>query len=125
MGVEPLVAGELRIEAVERAPLLRLEWSGRSHEGNPEPVLAPWLDQALAEARTKGLSLEAHFEQLDFFNAATVATLIQWIRKARVQGTSLVIVFNSEKQWQVLTFDALRGFELPDGLLRIRARFDS
>jgi alpha-D-ribose 1-methylphosphonate 5-triphosphate synthase subunit PhnL len=59
------------------------------------------------------------------FTSATVTALIQLIRKARAQGIALVIVFNAEKKWQALTFDALRSFELPDGLLRIRARLDS
>jgi hypothetical protein len=123
--LESLVSGELRIDAVEKSPSLRLDWSGRSHERNPGLVIAPWLDGALTEARVKGLSLEAHFERLEFFNSATVTALIQLIRKARAQGIALVIVFNAEKKWQALTFDALRSFELPDGLLRIRARLDS
>jgi len=123
--LESLVSGELRIDAVEASPALRLDWSGRSHERNPGPVLAPWLEGALTEARVKGLTLESHFERLDFFNSATVTALIQLIRKARAQGTALVIVFSAEKKWQVLTFDALRGFELPDGLLRIRARLEA
>lgn len=123
--LESLVSGELRIDAVEASPSLRLDWSGRSHERNPGPVLAPWLEDALTEARVKGLSLEAHFERLECVNTATVSALIQLIRKARAQGTTLVIVFSAEKQWQSLTFDALRSFELPDGLLRIRPRLEA
>jgi hypothetical protein len=116
-----LISGELKIVADDGPSTLRLDWWGRSHERNPGPVLSPWLEGVLQRARAQGLTIESHFEALDFFNSATVTALIQLIRKARAQGTTLVIVFSDAKRWQALSFDALKCFELPDGLLQIRA----
>jgi hypothetical protein len=118
--VTELVSGELKIVAEEAPSTLRLDWWGRSHERNPGPVLSPWLESVLQRARVRGLSIESHFERLEFFNSATVTALIHLIRKARAQGTTLIIVFNGARKWQSLSFDALRSFELPDRMLQIR-----
>ena len=118
--VTTLVSGELKVVPDEGPSTLRLDWWGRSHERNPGPVLSPWLETVLQRARIRGQTIESHFESLDFFNSATVTAVIHLIRKARAQGTTLVIVFNPARKWQSLSFDALKSFELPDGLLQIR-----
>lgn len=119
--VDTLVSGPLVIEASAVAPTtLRLDWTGRSAEQNPGDTLRPFFDAILTMAGETGYGLELHFEELEFFNSSTVTAVIQVIRKARGQGTPLEIVFDGSRKWQVLSFDALRSFQLPDGLLQIR-----
>lgn len=117
-----LVSGGLEIELRQEAGgPLRLDWCGRSSQRNPATVLQPYLEAVLQRAREHGCALEAHFERMDFFNSSTVTVLIHFLREARAQGTALTIVYDGAQRWQALSFDALKGLELPDGLLEIRA----
>jgi len=117
-----LVAGGLQIEvSATGPPTLRLHWSGRSNHRNPGEALRPWFDTVLRHAREGGCGIESHFEHLEFFNSSTVTAVIHLIRQARAQGTTLSILFDGSQKWQALSFDALKSFELPDGLLQIRS----
>lgn len=117
-----LMTGGLVVEAREAGPqTLRVDWFGRSNHRNPSELLRPWFETVLHRARDGGCGIEAHFEQLEFFNSSTVTAVIHFIREARAQGTSLAILFDGSQKWQALSFDALKSFELPDGLLQIRS----
>lgn len=117
-----LVAGGLDIVVShDRAGALRLDWTGRCSHRNPSLVLRPYFEAVLQRAKEHGCAIESHFERMEFFNSSTVTAIIHFIREARAQGTALTIVFDGAQRWQALSFDALRGLELPDGLLDIRA----
>ena len=117
-----LVSGDLLIEARDSAPMmLRLDWTGRSNSRHPGALLMPYFEAVLVRARDAGCAIEAHFERLEFFNSSTVTAVIQFIREARAQGTTLAILFDGDQKWQALSFEALKSFELPDGLLQIRS----
>lgn len=117
-----LVSGDLLVEARDSSPeLLRLDWSGRSNARHPAMLLTPYFEAVLMRARDAGCRIEAHFERLEFFNSSTVTAVIQFIHEARAQGTTLSIVFDGEQKWQALSFEALKSFELPDGMLQIRS----
>ncbi|MDP1829131.1 MAG: hypothetical protein Q8L48_38060 [Archangium sp.] len=116
-----VVTGDSSIEVRDSCGLLRLDWTGRSNARQPGLALGPWFAALLLRARVAGAGVEVHFEQLEFFNSSTISATIQFIREAQAQGVPLVFVFDGELKWQALTFEALRTFELPDGLLQIRA----
>ena len=116
-----LVAGDLLVEARGSQAMLRLDWSGRSNARQPAAMLAPYFEVVLHRAHGLGCGIEAHFERLEFFNSSTVTAVIKFIRAARDQGTNLAILFDGEQRWQALSFEALKSFELPDGLLQIRS----
>lgn len=117
----PLLTGDSMLVVRESPGLLRLDWTGRSNARHPGWALEPLFNAVLAKARAEGLEVEVHFERLEFFNSSTISAAIQFIREARAQGTRLAFVFDGDQKWQALTFDALRTFELPDGLVEIRA----
>ncbi|HEY0880508.1 MAG TPA: hypothetical protein VGD87_03200 [Archangium sp.] len=117
-----LVAGGLDIAVSHEAVKgLRLDWTGRCSHRSPSTVLRPYFEAVLQRAREHGCGIEAHFEQMEFFNSSTVTAIIHFIREARAQGTGLTITFDESQRWQALSFDALKSLELPDGLLEIRA----
>jgi len=116
-----LVAGDLLVEARGSHRLLRLDWTGRSNARRPGLMLAPWFDAVLERARTEGCPVEAHFEALEFFNSSTIGAVIQFINAAREQGIELSLLFDARLHWQMLSFEALKTFELEDGLVRIRS----
>ncbi len=86
---------------------LRLDWLGRSTSGNPGQIIGPFFERVLAEATVGGLSVEMHFEKLEFFNSSTIASLIHLIHLAIKAKVALRIYYDAELRWQALSFDAL------------------
>ena len=63
---------------------------------------------------------DSTFTKLEHFNSSTITSIIQLIQECRAKGVKLVIVFDAAVKWQKLSFDALRVFAKPDGLLELR-----
>jgi hypothetical protein len=121
MNLAPLVIGDLRIDPELEGDALRLVWTGKSNARQADKGLGPYLDAALAQAAAQGLRLELRFERLLHFNSSTIAGIITIIHAARARGTPLTLVSDPNRQWQRLSFDALRVFVTPDGLFSLRA----
>ncbi len=121
--MEDLVSGDLRIVAsvVGDPPAVRLAWSGKSNARQADQLILPYLERALSHAASLGASLELRFEALGHFNSSTIASLINLIQSAQQRGVRLVVVSDPKRQWQRLSFDALRVFVKPDGLFVLRA----
>ena len=100
---------------------IRLVWKGRSGARNPSEALSPYFADVIAEAVTRAVPIEMHFQDLEHFNSSTVAALIHLIQSARVRSVSLVFVYNQNLKWQKLSFDAMRVFVRSDGLLQMRS----
>lgn len=120
--VESLVVGDLRIEATlaADAPCLRLAWHGKSNARQADQLLLPYLERALERAIADGRSLELHFETLSHFNSSTIASVIQLIQTAQARAARLVVVFDPRRQWQRLSFDALKVFVGQGGCFELR-----
>jgi hypothetical protein len=116
-----LVSGNLQVEARGSNELLRLDWSGHSNAPRPETILAPCFEEVLERARTQDCSIELHLEQLESSNGSITEAVISFIRAAREQGTPVAVSFDAAQEWQSSCFESLRNFELPDGLVKIRA----
>lgn len=116
-----LVAGDLLVEAWGSGSLLRLDWSGKSNARHPGLMLGPWFDAVFDRAVVMGCGIEAHFEALEFFNSSTIGAVIKFISDARDRGIELSLLFDAKQHWQALSFEALKTFELEDGLVRIRS----
>lgn len=98
------------------ASILRLRWRGKSRDRRPQRVIGPFLSEAIAEAARERLSLEMRFEELEYFNSATVMTLVAVIHEARTRKVPLRIVFDAAADWQRLSFEPMRVLA-KDGLL--------
>jgi len=121
--MEDLVSGDLRIDAsVREAPsAVRLAWRGKSNARQADQLILPYLEKALDLAASLSASLELRFEALGHFNSSTIASLISLIQTAQRRGVRLVVVSDPKRQWQRLSFDALRVFVKPDGLFVLRS----
>jgi hypothetical protein len=119
--VEGLVAGDLRIDVDRQDGVLRCDWRGRSVERDAELTLRPFFDRLLARAQELGVSVEMHFEELDYFNSSTIGTLITFIQRSRRQKVMLRVFYAGDIKWQSLSFDALRMFEKSDQLFELRS----
>jgi hypothetical protein len=119
--IEPLEVGDLRIDVVEdETPRLVLTWRGKSNARQADKIVGPYLALALTRAQAIACPLELHFEHLAHFNSSTIASVIQLIQTARARGARLIVYSDPRRQWQRLSFDALRVFVRPDGLFELR-----
>jgi hypothetical protein len=122
--MQSLIVGDLRIEALqdETSPSVpvRLLWKGKSNNRHPSEALAPYFRSVLADAVTKRVALELHFEKLEHFNSSTITSIIQLIQDSRARAVKLILVYDQALKWQKLSFDALRVFA-KDELLELRA----
>ncbi len=114
-----LIAGDLLVEARGSPARLRLDWTGKSNARRPAVMLAPYFEAVLRRAKSSQCVIELHFEQLEFFNSSTLGAVIKFIREARQEGVAISLLFDGAQRWQALSFEALKAFELPDGLVQI------
>jgi hypothetical protein len=113
-------AGDLKLTANgRRSDVIELTWLGRSTDRYPGKVLMPYFQGVLAEAGSRGVPLELHFQKLEHFNSSTITMIIQLIQEARSKGVRLVMSYDQALKWQKMSFDALRVFA-KDDLFQLR-----
>ena len=102
-----LSLGDLNIDVQEFPGKLVQIWKGSSNSRDPSVGLRPFLELAVAEASTRKLTLELHFEDLGHFNSSTVATLLRFIEKCAQKAVKLVLYYNGSQRWQGHNFEAI------------------
>lgn len=123
MSVESLKVADLSIEVEEvgAPPGLRLAWRGKSNDRQPSRVLSPFFNQVLDYAAGKALPVEMRFHDLQHFNSSTITAVIELIEDAREKEVKLVLSYDGATRWQRVSFEALKVFRQPDGMLELRA----
>ncbi|MBK7863488.1 MAG: hypothetical protein IPJ65_33780 [Archangiaceae bacterium] len=119
-----LALGDLNIEVQEADGKLVQRWKGSSNSRDPSVGLRPFLELAVAEASTRKLVLELHFEDLGHFNSSTVATLLRFIEKCGQKAVKLVLYYNGSQRWQGHNFEAISLLNRSSGLVEVH-RVDS
>jgi len=105
--MQGLALGELKIDVADKGGRQVQKWTGSSNSRDPASGLRPFLELAIAEASTKGLAIELHFEDLSHFNSSTVATLLRFIEKAGQKGVKLILHYDGSQRWQAHNFEAI------------------
>jgi hypothetical protein len=121
MTIERLVSGDLTIDPLPALPdgSIVLDWLGRSTDRQPARAILPYVTPCLERALHLKVPLRMQFEKLEHMNSSTITAVIQIIQEARSRGTRLVLVYDPNKRWQKLGFEALRVFVKEDGLLEL------
>src|SRR6185436_9219669 len=106
-----LTAGELSIECNHAPPdAVRLFWRGKSNQMSPGTVLDPYLNEALDAAEGSQTPLEMHFETIEHLNSSTITAILRMLEDARRRSVRVVLVYNSARKWQRVSFEGLRIF---------------
>ena len=114
-------AGELTIDVYDMPGRpVRVDFRGKSVHRQPDMILRPLFADVAKKATSYGGGVEMHFEELDFFNTATITTVIHFVKELRNKQMQVVLSYNASHQWQRVFFDAL-GMLAKDGRLKIRA----
>ncbi len=118
--MDGLVIEQLSIQLVRTEGRIRLGWLGTSRLENTELSLAPFLRKIADDAAAEGASIEMHIESASFFNSATMAAVIRFIKVALDQRVAVELSFNPGQEWQRIFAGALRIFDRRDGLFTLR-----
>jgi hypothetical protein len=113
---------DLAIEVRESAEEIRLVWSGRSTDREPGRFLMPIFDQLLERVRGDPKRIAMDFSKIDYMNSSTFAPIVKLLDAARRSRASLVLEYSPSRNWQALSFSALRTFETPDGRIAVRTK---
>ena len=117
-----LTSGDLHLEVAYQLPakIVEVWWRGTSDHRRPSAVLEPFFRGLLAEASAEGLTIAMHFETIEFFNSATIGSIVQLIVDARAAKVTLTLFYRATERWQASSFKAMSAFEKSDGLIQFR-----
>ncbi len=87
----------LTISVVRSAPHATIMWKGTSDSRNPGAVLNPALEQLVQAVANYDITVD--FTELEYMNSATVAPLMELIRKLDTNCKSVLVVF-LDAGWQ-------------------------
>lgn len=113
---------DLAIEVSESAEEVRLAWSGRSTDREPGRFLMPIFNLLLERVRGDPKRIAMDFTRVEYMNSSTFAPLVKLLDAARRSGASVVLEYSPSRNWQTLSFSALRTFETPDGRIAVRTK---
>lgn len=99
-----IVAGDLIIDTVAHPELIEVFWSGASNSRDPATTLKPFFTLLMAEAKTKKVRLEMHFEKLTHINSSTVSALIRFVQDAAKDGVPVALFYDGSLRWQEHNF---------------------
>jgi hypothetical protein len=112
-------AGDLVIDVYDMpGRAVRVDFRGKSMHRQPDMILRPLFADIAKKATSYGAGVEMHFEELDFFNTATITTVMHFVKELRNKHVPLILSYNSTQKWQRVFFDAL-GMLAKDGRLKI------
>ena len=115
-------AGELTIDVYDMpGRAVRLDFKGKSVHRQPEMILRPLFADIIKKAVSYGAGVEMHFEELEFFNTATITSVIQFVKELRIKQIPILLSYNARHQWQRVFFDALGMLAKNNSTLKIRA----
>lgn len=106
-------SGLLHVDSNVEGNVLRQQWSGRAHALKPNDALDGYFAPVIEKARADGLTIEHHFEKLDYFNSSFISWVIGHLRQTHQSRVKTVIYFEPKSHMQSSSFDALKMLQ-PD-----------
>ena len=114
-------AGELTIDVYDMpGKPVRVDFKGKSLHREPDMVLRPLFADIMKKAVAYGCGVDMHFEALEFFNTATITSVIQFVKDLRIKQVPTMLSYNARHQWQRVFFDALGMLARNNAILKIR-----
>lgn len=101
-------SGLLHVDSNEEGKVLRQHWSGRVNELRPATALDGYIKPVVERAKAGGLTIEHHFEKLEYFNSAFISWVIHQLRKASELGVKTVVYYEPKSHMHRSSFDALK-----------------
>lgn len=113
-------SGLLHVDSNEDGHVLLQRWTGRANELRPAAALDGYFGPVVERAAQAGLTIEHHFEKLEYFNSSFISWVIHHLRKTNESKVKTVIYFEPKSHMQSSSFDALRLLQRENPLLEVR-----
>jgi hypothetical protein len=101
-------SGLLHVDSNEDGSVLRQRWTGRAIEHKPAKALDGYFAPVIERARAGGLTIEHHFEKLEYFNSSFISWVIVHLRRTLGVKVKTIVYFEPKSHMQNSSFDALR-----------------
>jgi hypothetical protein len=115
-----LAVGSLHVDSDEDGRVLRHRWRGRATELRPADALDAYFAPVLERASHQGLSLEHHFEKLEYFNSAFISWVIRHLRRTLAAQVRTVIYFEPKSEMHRSSFEALKFLQRDNPGIEVR-----
>ena len=112
-------SGLLHVDSNEDGRVLRQRWSGRVNELRPADALDGYFAPVIERARAGGLTIEHHFEKLEYFNSAFISWVIRHLRLTLELKVKIVMYFEPKSNMHRSSFDALRVLQRDNPWLEV------
>jgi hypothetical protein len=110
----------LRVDVVV-AGVIRAHFRGRSALRQPETFLVSLFDDLTTRALDLKVPLHLHFEELEFFNSATISCVIQRLIAVRDKGVQTKVRYDARQKWQKAFFEAVAMLRGSAGNLEVQS----
>ncbi|HUJ25805.1 MAG TPA: hypothetical protein VLW85_07295 [Myxococcales bacterium] len=101
-------SGLLHVDSNQDGKILRQHWVGRVNDLRPAAALDGYIAPVVERARSGGLTIEHHFEKLEYFNSAFISWVIHQMQRALELKVKTVMYFEPKSHMHRSSFDALR-----------------
>jgi hypothetical protein len=112
-------AGLLHVDSNEDGSVLRQRWSGTARELKPAEALDGYFAPFIERARAGGLTLEHHFEKLEYFNSSFIAWVVRHLRRTFDVEVKTVVYFEPTSHMHRSSFDALKFLQRDNPWLQV------
>jgi hypothetical protein len=113
-------SGLLHVDSNEDGSVLLQRWAGRAIELKPAAALDGYFAPVVERARAGGLTIEHHFEKLEYFNSSFIQWVIRHLRRTLEVKVKTVIYFEPKSNMHRSSFEALRLLQGENPWLEVR-----
>lgn len=116
---EKLSNNLLKLEITEDATSLVMKWLGKSTDREPDLFISPILARLLDKSINTGKKIIMDFQDIEYINSSTITPVSKMLEKAKKGSSPISVLYKIEKNWQELSFSALKIFETKDKRIEI------
>ena len=113
-------SGLLHVDSNEDGKVLRQHWTGRVNELRPAAALENYFRPVVDRAKKDGLTIEHHFEKLEYFNSAFISWVIGHLRQTLDGKVKTIVYYEPKSSMHRSSFDALRVLQRDNPWLEVR-----
>ena len=104
-------SGLLHVDSNMEGAVLLQRWTGRANELRPAQALDGYFASVIDRARESGLTIEHHFEKLEYFNSSFISWIVGHVRRTFEVKVKTIIFFEPKSSMHRSSFDALKHLQ--------------
>jgi hypothetical protein len=110
----------LKIIVKEDGDIIKIHWTGRSIDRQPDKFISPILVDILKKSSAGHKRIVFDFCKLNYMNSSTITPIIKILERAKRGKAKITILYDQSLKWQDLNFSALNIFQTKDQRIEIK-----